>query len=215
MSLQVMPLDKAIQRLVNVYRFATTVKTGRNFTTVNELTDQIPATNPETLRAALDALQSFGPIVGDKILTEEDKGALLAGLMSLETLKPVAMARWYSYHIPSAHSIVVPIDMEYARGQLLVNGIRPGDNFTIIDDTLSTGGTAISLIRAARALGAHVVEMRVITEKLGFGGREHLMDNTGLDVKAVLGISINEAGAITVEEVFGRPCKELAWLESE
>jgi adenine phosphoribosyltransferase len=198
----------AIRRLVGVYRSSTTVKSGSNkFTTVNELTDQLPATRWDTLQSALGLLLNVdGPVLGDKILAEEDKGAIIAGLFSVATCKPLAMARMYSYDIP-AHfgSVTVPITMEYASGHLLVNGIARGDRLTIIDDTLSTGGTAIGLIRAARSLGAEVVEMRVVIEKLGFGGRKRLLNDTGITVKSVLGISIDSDGRISVDEVLGRP----------
>lgn len=207
-----MSLNGAIERLISVYQSASTVKSGRHYTTVNELADQIPATRPDTLKAAMDSLLYLGPILADKILTEEDKGALLAGLVSVAAMKPLAMARWYSYPIPSKDSVVVPIDMEYAKGQLLVNGIRRGDKLAIVDDTLSTGGTAVSLIKAAMAAGATVVEMRVVTEKIGFGGRQRLMEECGLDVKSVLGISINEKGVIKVEQVFGKPLETLGNL---
>lgn len=199
----------AIKHLIEVYQSAVTVKSGVYRTTVNELSDQIPATRPETLRAAVMTLLELGPILGNKILTEEDKGALLAGLISVSVSKPLAMARWYSYPLPAPGSIVVPLDMEYAKGQLLVNGIVPGDRLSIVDDTLSTGGTAISLIQAAQKVGASVVEMRVVIEKLGFGGRPRLAEEAGLDVKAVLGISINGEGKVIVSEVMGKPLAEM------
>ncbi len=199
----------SIQRLVSTYRSAKTIKSGSHFTTVNELTDQLPATRPETLKAAVDSLLGFGPIRGNKILTEEDKGALLAGLISIAESKPLAMARWYSYPLPFPGSVVVPIDMEYAKGQLLVNGIDEGDELVVVDDTLSTGGTASSLVRAAQSLGASVLEMWVVVEKLGFGGRQRLFEEVGLKtIKSVIGISINGDGVISVDEVLGHPIAE-------
>ncbi len=195
----------SVRRIVGVYLKATTVKSGRHFTTVNELTDQLPATEPGTLTAALQLLLDLGPITGNTVLSEEDKGAVLAGLFSVAANLPLAMARHYTYGaqlLPSG-AVIVPVAMEYLDGHLMVNGITPGDEVLLIDDTLSTGGTAISLIRAVRAMGAYVVEMRVVTEKLGFGGRGKIMNEVGLNVKAAIGIVVNEEGRITIGEVMG------------
>ena len=198
-------LSPATHRIIDVYLKATTVKSGRHFTTVNELTDQLPATAPETLKAAVELLMYLGPITGNTVLSEEDKGAVLAGLFSVVANLPLAMARHYTYGaqlLPSG-AVIVPVAMEYLDGHLMVNGITPGDEVLLIDDTLSTGGTAVSLIRAVHAMGASVVEMRVVTEKLGFGGRLKIMNEVGLNVKAAIGIVVSDQGRITIGEVMG------------
>jgi len=200
-------LASSIARLEQVYKQAFAVRSGSLFTTVNELTDQLPAVRPETLKAAVDALLGLGPIIGNKLLSEEDKGAILMGLISVAANKPLAMARWYTYPLPVLGSVVVPVKMEYAKGHLIVNGISEGDHLTLVDDTLSTGGTALSLIQAAHLQGATVVEMRVVVEKLGYGGRQRLKSEFGLDVKAVMGISISGTGEISVDEILGKPVR--------
>ena len=198
-SVSTVPLD-TYELLADVYRSAYTVKSGSRYTTVNELTDQIPSTRPEVLRAATTALISLGPINGaTKILTEEDKGAILASIVSYELDLPLAIARMYPYEIPGA--LMVPIDMEYFKGHLLANGIEPGDRLMIVDDTLATGGTIISLCKSALSVGAEVVDIRVVTEKLGSGGRQRVFDELGVVVKAAIGIRINEHGVISVEEM--------------
>ena len=195
-----------IRRLVSVYTHASTVNSGLGkYTTVNELTDQLPATRPVVLRAAVYMLYSMGRILGNKVLSEDDKGAILAGMFATAVDRPLAMARQYPYNLPAEYgSVAVPLDMEYQTGaRLLVNGIATGDKVTIIDDTLSTGGTAAALIQAVRVRGAEVVEMRVVAEKLGFGGRERLKA-LGINVKSVLGIAIDANHRVSVQEVLGR-----------
>ena len=211
-----MQLDVAINHISEVYEKAAIVKTGRHYTTVNELTDQIPATRPETLWSALTLLLKLGPVLGNKILAEEDKGAVIAGLFSVVASEPLAMARFYNYELPPhLGSVVVPVSMEYATGRLLVNGIERGDRLVIVDDTLATGGTAVSLVRAAQRLGASVVEMRVIIEKLGFGGRERLLKEVGLEVKAAVGISVNGVGSVRIDEIMGQRVGETQWNRNE
>jgi adenine phosphoribosyltransferase len=201
-----------IRQLISVYTRASTIKTGEHFTTVNELSDQLPAMQPNTLHAAIRSLLELGDVHGNKILTEDDKGGILAGIFAYINAMPIAMARWYAYEIPEQYgSVIVPIKMEYATGRLRVNGITPGDRLTIIDDTLSTGGTAISLIEAAKLRKAEVIEMRVVTEKIGFGGRARL-EAAGISVRSVLGIAIDDSGHISIKEVFGSPYVPEEWV---
>ena len=191
-------LSAYIEHLKTVYRNAITVESGRYFTTVNELTDQLPATRAFTLTAAVEVLDSLitPGIVSNKILVEEDKGAIIGGAYSYITGLPLAIARMYSYDIPGG--IAVPIEMEYMKGRLLVNGLSAGDRLMLIDDTLATGGTIIALAKAAELANAQIVDIRVIVEKLGMGGRERIRDKLGIEVKSAIQISIDKTGKIEV-----------------
>lgn len=194
-------MKHALQHLTEVYESAGSVRTAKGrFTTVNELTDQVPAVRPRTLRAALSVLAGLDhvPDEATKVLSEEDKGAILAGLFSVSVGLPLAMARHnVTYDIPG--SLQVALEMEYMDGRLTVNGLAPRDRLVIIDDTLASGGTLVALIQAARAAGCEIVDVRVIIEKLGYGGREALAD-IDIDVKAGLGIRVDDEGRIAVVE---------------
>jgi adenine phosphoribosyltransferase len=156
--------------LIEVYRTARTVRNNGKFTTVNELCDQIPALRPEVLNEAVDWLLTEGEFRGNKLLTEEDKGAILAGVVALRASKPLAVARWYPYQLPEARTIKVMMQSEYREGDLYLNGVCPGDRVIIVEDTISTGGTIIALVNAVRQAGADVVEVLAVVEKLGYGG---------------------------------------------
>ena len=195
-----------IQRLIQVYLNATTTRTGNYYTTINELSDQVPAMRPDTLISAATSLISLGPVHADKILCEEDKAASLAGVISLFTFLPLAMSRWYPYPFPCG--LEVPLKMEYFDGNLYTNGINESDKVLIIDDTLSTGGTLIALAESVRQAKAEVSDIRVVVEKIGNGGRQRIKDVLGIDVKAVLGISIDQSGNISLEEILGKPFEE-------
>ena len=204
----------AVMHLVDVYKAAGTVLTGKGrYTTVNELTDQKPATRPATLLAAAIVLLDVHPmpVEATVVLSEEDKGAVLAGMFSVMVGLPLAMARHaVAYEIPG--SIVVSLSMEYMDSRLTVNGLKRGDKAVIIDDTLASGGTMIALVEAIRLAGADVVDIRVVVEKLGYGGRERVLQATGLHVHAGIGISVNDAGIIAVTEV--RSCPLSEWVSS-
>lgn len=194
-------LQQELDTLTEVYEAAGAVLTGKGkYTTVNELTDQMPAVRPQVLRAAVSLLLGIGIIDRrvNKVLSEEDKGAILAGLFSVQAGLPLAMARHnVPYEIPG--STVVPLSMEYMDATLTVNGIVAGDNLLLIDDTLASGGTMVSLIEAARAAGCEVSDVRVVVEKLGYGGRERLRD-IGVGVRAAIGIEVSDEGVVSVKE---------------
>ncbi|MEV0599247.1 phosphoribosyltransferase family protein [Streptomyces sp. NPDC050315] len=177
--------------LEEVYAGAPTVKSGRHLTTVNEFTDQSPALRPEVLAEAAGRMLALGDFDADKILVEEDKGAILGGALSLAAGLPLAVARWYTYDL-GERSVSVPIDSEYFQGTLYVNGIEPGDRLTIVDDTISTGGTLIALIEAVQAAGARVGEVVVAVEKPANGGRERVAERFGITVKSVIRIDVDE-----------------------
>lgn len=192
-----------IDRVIQVYLNASTTQTGKYYTTVNELTDQVPAMRPDTLLAAATSLISLGPIYGNKILCEEDKGAALGATVSILTQLPIAMARWYPYKLTSG--IEVPVKMEYFEGTLYMNGVEEGDEVIVIDDTLSSGGTIIALAEAIKKMKAHIADIRVVVEKIDNGGRARIKNELGIDVRSVIGISIDSDGRIHLAEVLGQP----------
>lgn len=199
-------LGKALDLVSGVYNHADSVVSGKLRTTVNELTDQIPATRPEVLVAAASILYQIGSGhigLANKTLSEEDKGAAMAGLASAMLWLPMAMARPYAYEIPGA--VACDVEMEYGSGRLYLNGVQPGDKLLILDDTLATGGTAVAIGKAAQDCGAEIVEMRVVVEKIGYGGSERIFDELGIPVYAGIGISVDtDTGVVRVERMLGQ-----------
>lgn len=195
----------ALRVVCEVYERAGLVRTGKGaYTTVNELTDQMPAVRPEVLKAATTILWNIGTdrawTLANKVLSEEDKGAILAGLVAVQWNLPLAMARHnVPYLIPG--SFLVDLEMEYMDAQLTVNGLEADDQVIIIDDTLASGGTLASLIHGCRAAGVEVLEARVVVEKLGYGGRERI-EGLGVPVFAGIGIDVR-GGQVEVKETYG------------
>ncbi|MDT4842000.1 Orotate phosphoribosyltransferase [compost metagenome] len=180
--------------LKDVYTSAKVVKSGNHFTTVNEFTDQLPALRPKVLwEAALEVVKA-GNFNVDKIVTEEDKGTPLATLVSVMTNTPLAIARWYPYSLGTHNEVKVKIESEYFRGDLYLNGVLPGDTVAIIDDTISTGGALIALIKAIREAGGTVGEVVCVVEKVDNRGVERVLKETGITVKTIMKISVAEAG---------------------
>jgi len=183
--------------LESVYEGAPAILTGRYLTTVNEFTDQVPALRTSVLKEACKRLLDLGPLTGvTKLLVEEDKGAILGGALCLATGLPLAIARWYSYDLRAVGAgkpvVQVPLESEYFTGQLFVNGLAAGDRVLIIDDTISTGGTLISLIGAVHKMGAQVTDVRVVVEKPENGGINRISNAFDIQIKSVLSITIDE-----------------------
>jgi adenine phosphoribosyltransferase len=181
--------------LRQVYENAKVITVGDHLTTVNEFTDQIPALRPKVLWQAALEVNKIGIFNCNKILCEEDKGAPIGTAVSLITGIPLAIARWYPYMFPD--EIAVPIACEYYKGNLYVNGIEEGDKITIVDDTISTGGTIISMVEAIRKRNASVEEIIAVVEKVNYHGVEKVRKVTGIDVKTILKIQV-ENGKVNV-----------------
>lgn len=157
---------------------------------VNPLTEQIPATTPELLRATTQCLVEVGDFQkATKIAGEEDKGAILVASTSLETGLPFGMARWYPSGLDG--QVGVDFEMEYASGRLFLNGIEKGDQIIIVDDMISTGGTMLALIEAVEKAEASIVDIVCVAEKVEYRGVERIRKDTGYLVKTLLQVSVS------------------------
>src|SRR3712207_7915708 len=59
---------------------------------------------PYTTLFRSDRLMALGRFDTDKLLVEEDKGALLGAAVALGSGLPLAVARWYPYSLPAVGS---------------------------------------------------------------------------------------------------------------
>lgn len=150
---------------------------------LNPLTDQAPACPPELLSAAGTWLQGQAEYTDvDVLLGEEDRGGILTSHLATMTGTPFVLAKWYPSSM--AGEQVVPFRNGYTDGSLFINGVKEGDQVTIIDDVISTGATMIGLIEAVQELGATVEDVVVLCEKPRFGGAEQVEEATGVAVTA-------------------------------
>jgi adenine phosphoribosyltransferase len=189
-----MRTNETLQSLERIYRNAKVVANNGNLTTLNTFTDQLEPLDPRILCGLADILsRELESVQFDLIIGEEDKGAHIATAVSIWTGKPMVLARWYTYSTQAATpaSTVVPVASEYYRGGLVVHGLAAGSRAVIIDDTLSTGGTIIALVEAARKKGVEIVAILAVVEKVGMGGAERIFLSTGLSAKSLLRISVS------------------------
>lgn len=189
-------VERALEQIERVYSQAAVTRSGSYLTTVNELTDQLPAITPETLDAATTLLSHEISSDVDKVCVEEDKGMPIGVAIAMERELPLAVARWYTYEIDAFDHLrtSVDIDSEYFSGRLYLNGVESGDRVTIVDDTISTGGTMIALIEAIREAGASVAEAHCVVEKHENGGVERVRSETGVEVTTAISIEVDTDG---------------------
>jgi adenine/guanine phosphoribosyltransferase-like PRPP-binding protein len=82
---------------------------------------------------------------------------------------------------------------------LYICGIESGDRVCIIDDIISTGGTIIGMIKALQEIGAEIVDIIVIGEKIEYKGVERVFNKTGFSVKSIFKISISDESSTVIE----------------
>lgn len=170
---------------------------GKNFV-INELTEQIPATRPELLWKAAQSVVSLTNFDGiTKIVSEEEKGAVLVAAVSLLTGIPFGLARWYPSGLDG--QIMVDFACEYASGHIFLNGVNPGDRVIIVDDMVSTGGTMVALIESIKKAGAEIIDIVAVADKAEYGGVERIKAETGLTVKTALTISVTGEKSIVTD----------------
>ncbi|SEL77895.1 phosphoribosyltransferase family protein [Haloferax larsenii] len=193
--------EEAIEQIRDVYRNASVTQSQEYITTVNQLTDQLPALQPETLSAASTLVQRRISESTDVIAVEEDKGLPIGVLAATELQLPLAVARWYTYEIDveDEPQVEVEMDSEYYSGQLYLNGVTSGDSVTIVDDTISTGGTMTALIDAIREAGASVEGAHCLVEKRDNGGVERVEAETGVSVSTEVVIRADHDGVEVIE----------------
>jgi len=169
---------------------------------LNSLTEQVPATTPELLRLAAEWISSEIKIECDKLLTEEDKGAILIAAVSLQSGIPFGMARWYPNQL--ADQISEIFSCEYVKeGTLYISGIEKNDRVVIIDDVISTGGTMIGLIRSIEKIGATIIDIIVLAEKIEYNGVQRIKTETGHDVRSLIKVSVKGEKSQVLDAITG------------
>ncbi len=157
---------------------------------INPLTEQIPATTAELLRESARWIIEAGSFAGaTKIAGEEDKGAIIVAAVSLLSGLPFGMARWYPSGLEG--QVKAEFQCEYTTGTIYLNGIEKGDKVIVVDDLISTGGTMVALLAAVKAVGAEVVDVVCVGEKVEYGGVQRVKAETGLDIKTLVKIAVS------------------------
>jgi adenine/guanine phosphoribosyltransferase-like PRPP-binding protein len=163
------------------------------------ITDFFPPMNAELIEDMADLLIYYGSFDNiDLIVSEADRGGgPLTQAVALKTNIPYTLANWYPIAIPWA--ITVKADVGFSgQGNLCIFGPEPGKNVIIVDDLISTGGTAAALIEAVRRMGANINKALFVGEKVNMGGR-NVLEDMGVKVTSLVKFSARLEDGVTVD----------------
>lgn len=153
---------------------------------VHPITDGIPEGDPKVLAEVVDAIIGTMNLDCDKIVTAESMGFPLASALSLRTGIPYLFIRKRKYGLPGEISLVQTTG--YSGSDMYINFIEKGDRVVLVDDVLSTGGTLKAIVTALRQIGAEIVDVLTVFEKVG--KREEVEKELGIKIKTLLTVEV-------------------------
>lgn len=139
------------------------------------LTDFYPPMEPTLIEDMADLLVYYGDFENvDLIVSEADRGGgPLTHAISMRTNIPYTLANWYPSGGPGELQVNASVGFS-GNGFIFLNGIKKGQRTILVDDLLSSGGTAIALIQAILKGGATVKQALFVAEKVLMHGRQKL-----------------------------------------
>jgi adenine phosphoribosyltransferase len=153
---------------------------------VHPITDGIPKGDPAVLEEVVDAIVATIDLNCDKIVTAESMGFPLATALSLRTRIPYVFVRKRKYGLPGETSLQQTTG--YSGSDMYINFIEKGDRVVFVDDVLSTGGTLKAIIATLRNMGAEVVDVLTVFEKVGRKGE--LEGELGIQIKSLVQVEV-------------------------
>lgn len=136
------------------------------------LTDFYPPLTADVVEDMADIMVYYGQFENaDILVSEADRGGgPLVHAVAMRTGLPYTIANWYPAEIPGHIKVMASVGFS-GEGAIYLNGMEPGMRAIIVDDLISSGGTALALIEAIEKAGATTVEALFVAEKVGRNGR--------------------------------------------
>jgi len=163
---------------------------------IHPLTDGVPELDPDIVREAVSGIIRIADLDVNKIVTVEAMGIPIATGLSLAVSIPIVVVRKRAYNLPN--EIVVDQQTGYSKGKLYINGIKEGDRVILVDDVISTGGTALATLNALEKAGAVVKDFVAVVEK-GDGAKK--LREMGYNVKSLVKIEVNRDGVKILDHI--------------
>ncbi|MFQ6060183.1 MAG: hypoxanthine/guanine phosphoribosyltransferase [Thermoplasmata archaeon] len=184
-----------LEKLKESLRNCPVVEFGEYHYFVHPITDGIPQGDPEVLEEVVDAIVERMNLDCDKIVTAESMGFPIASALSMKTGIPYVFIRKRKYSLPGEVSLRQTTG--YSGTDMYINFIEKGDRVVFVDDVLSTGGTLRAIVKALRQIGAEVVDVLAVFEKVG--KKEDLERELGIEIKTLLPVEVIE-GKVVIRE---------------
>lgn len=165
---------------------------------INPITEQEPALHPSILDdCANRLLKKMNWQGATKVLTAEAMGIPITTAISLKTGIPMVIATRRLKRTPD--EIEVEYICGYEKGYLHINNIKPEDKVLIIDDLISTAGTIVSMIDGINRIGAQIMDIGTIFNKVDYSGMDKLQ-KMGFSPKTLLNVKLLEENKLDVWE---------------
>lgn len=161
---------------------------------VHPITDGIPKVEPALVEEVVGAMLEVGNFDCDTILTIEALGIPLATALSLKTGKPFNVVRKKMYGLPG--EVNMSQVTGYSKATLFINGVKPGDRVTIVDDVVSTGGTMWALVEALKKMQVKIVDIVVVFEKTD--KKAEIERKIGLPIKTLVKVEVVDGKVLVV-----------------
>ena len=147
------------------------------------LTDFDPPMEPTLIEDMADLLVHYGDFENvDLIVSEADRGGgPLTHAVSMRTNIPYTLANWYPSGGPGELQVAASVGFS-GNGSIFLNGIKKGQRTILVDDLLSSGGTALALIETILKGGAAVKQALFVGEKVLMRGRQKLEKNYSIPI---------------------------------
>ena len=157
---------------------------------VNPLSDNIPPPSPLLQSLIADYLASKVSGRVDKVVVPEALGLPIASLIAERLRAPLAVVRKRRYPLAGVEA---PYTSGYEEGSHYIYGVEGGERVVVADDTVSTGGAALSIVGALRRMGVEVDAILASMAKPQYGGVERL-SAVGLTVYRAVDVYLLDGG---------------------
>jgi len=138
-----------------------------------------------------EGLALIGEILFDLIKDQEVQA--VGGLtMGADPLAHAAALVSYQKGRPVNAFSVRKFHKEHGAGGLIVGPVRPGERVAVLEDVVTTGGSALAAVKAARDFGLTVVQVIILVDREE-GGREAVEEQVSR-VEAVFTLSQLKGG---------------------
>lgn len=185
-----------LELLIKQLRESPVVAKGEYRYIINPITEQEPALHPSILDDCANKLMEKMNWRGaTKVLTAEAMGIPITTAISLKTGIPMVIATRRLKR--TSDEIEVEYICGYEKGYLHINNIKPEDKVLIIDDLISTAGTIISMIEGLKRIGAGIVDIGTIFNKVDYSGMDKLK-RMGYNPKTLLNVKLLDDDKIDV-----------------
>eukprot|EP00758_Cryptobia_borreli_P007117 Tbor_TRINITY_DN5249_c0_g4::TRINITY_DN5249_c0_g4_i1::g.16781::m.16781 len=140
------------------------------------VTDFTIPLDPSIIEDMADCMNAVMPLSGCSYLVSiaDCSGGALVHALATRTNLPYTLTKWYEKGTSGEIAMSKSSDY-YGDGGFYINGLRRGNKVAIVVDVLKSGATTVSLIKAVRQAGCHVVCVAFGCEIVEAHGRELIL----------------------------------------